>query len=184
MSVIASPVTPAATVTFLGGSVAEPQTATIYTVLDPDPARIESVYMQVDFVSNSANKDVFSLQLVDASGVVLYEQPTPPLLGVDGAVLTAFLTWSRLGNDTAQLAAFEWLAANDDVRRTWVNMRLPDLVLQPKSRVDLLCWVDDGGEGSPIPVTNIATTVTRNAGDVSTTVGVQGIPLLTPTDSG
>lgn len=170
MSVTASPVTPSATVVFTGGYADTiPQAATIYTVLGPDPERIETVYMQADFAIRAAATYLFSIQLVDASGVVLYEQVTSPLLTVDGAQLTAFPTWSRLGNDSSQAATYEKLFALDDIRRAWPNMRLPDLVLQPQSSVRLVFWIDDGGEGSDVAVTNIATTVTRNAGAVSDT---------------
>lgn len=183
MSILESPVTTASDVVFTGGVVPEPQTAKIYTCSQADPERIEAIYARVDFPTNASIKDVFSVQLVDQSGVVLYEQATPPLLAVDSASLVAFLCWSRAGNDTAQLAAFEQLFANDAVRRAWVNMRLPDLVLQPQSYVNLLLWTDDGGESGTVPVTQIAITVTRDAGAGSTTTLADIAPLLSPTDA-
>jgi len=180
----ASPVVTAPDFSFLGGTASEPQSVTLYTTNPAIPERIETVYATIVFESNATIQDTFSLQLISQAGVVLYEQPTPTLKAVDGAVLTAFLTWSRLGNDTAQLPAFAQLFANDDIRRTWCNMRLPDLVLGPNSKVQLLCWVDDGGEGGPIPVSNVAVTTTRDAGAVSSTSQVDINALLVPTTSG
>lgn len=184
MTSSASPVITAPPVNFPGAAFGIPQTATIYTVQQAAPERIETVRCAASFVSNSDTKDIFVLQLCDQSETVLYEQATPPLLGVDAAVLQTFLTWSRLGNDTAQLAAQEQLFATDNVRRAWCNMRLPDLVLQPGAFINLVGWFDDGNEGAAVAVTEIAVTVTRNAGAVSDTTLVQGIPLLTDVSTG
>lgn len=185
MSVIESPVTTVPGVAFIGGnSEPIPQEQLIYTTNAAVPERIESVFGVTLFASNNETNNVISLQLRSQSGVVLYEQATPPLLGVDGAELMVYLTWSRLGNETAQLPAQEVLFATDNIRRTWLNIRLPELVLGPLSTVYLLAYVDDGGEGPNFGVDNLAVTVTRNAGAVSTTTLADVLPLLTPTDEG
>lgn len=180
MSQPASPVITAPGLSIPNSSFGVPQSFTIYTVQSGVPERIESVYGVATFASNNETMDVFSIQLCDQTGVVLYEQATPPILGVDGAALMAYLTWSRLGNDTAQLAAAETLFALDDVRRAWCNMRLPDLVLQNGSFVNLLAYFDDGGEAAPVAVDNLAVTVTRNAGAVSDTQLLNLTPYLLP----
>lgn len=172
MDLTANPVIPVPTLSIPGGGFGVTQAYTIYTVSALAPERIESVYMVATFPSNMETNDVLTLKLIDQSGVVVYEQPTPPLLGVDGAVLIAYLTWSRLGNDTSQLPAQETLFQIDNMRRTWCNMRLPDLVLQPGASLLLTMWIDDGGESAPTVVSNIAVTVTRNAGAVSDTTEV------------
>lgn len=184
MSIIPSPVTPAPVVVFPGGAVNEPEQATIYTVSATFPERIETVTMQADFAIRAAATYIFGLVLVDASGVTVYPQISGAVLSVDGAQLVAFLTWSRLGNDTAQVATFEHLFPSDNIRRAWVNVRLPDLVLQPASKIVLQCWVDDGGEGSDITVSNIATTVTRSDALLSSTTTQVGLPLLVDTSTG
>jgi hypothetical protein len=183
VSTPASPVITAPELSIPGSGVAFPFASTIYTVQAGVPERIESVYMVATFPENNETKDIFTIQLCDQTGVVLYEQATPPLLGVDSAALIAFLTWSRLGNDTAQIAAPEQVFAVDGLRRAWLNMRLPDLVLQNSSTVVLNAWFDDGSEASPVDMSQIAVTVTRNAGAVSTTTAVDILPLLVPTTS-
>jgi hypothetical protein len=180
MTTPASPVTTASDLAFPGSAFGIPQQAVIYTVQSVAPERIESVYMVATFPANLEIIDRFVVQLCDLTGVVLYEQVTPPLLGVDSAVLTAYLTWSRLGNDTAQLAAQEQLFALDNVRRVWCNMRLPDLVLQYGAFVNLVGWFDDGGESADVIIQDIAVTVTRNAGAVSDTSTYSPVPLLVP----
>lgn len=184
MTTPASPVTLATDLSIPGSGIQFPSSYTIYTVQSNQPERIEAVYMVATFVANSATTDTFTIQLRDITGVVLYEQATPPLLGVNNADFMAFLTWSRLGNDTAQLAAAETLFSVDNVRRAWCNMRLPDLVLQNGSTVVLNAFFEDGAESSPTVVTDIAVTVARDVGAASDTFQAQGIPLLTDISTG
>lgn len=157
-----------------GGGVSPdmPQVFPLYTLNGTDPERIDSVYTVIEWVANSSRKNVLAVVLVAPNGEVIDEQATPPLLGVDGAVLETRLSWSRQGNDTAQLPTAEELFSQDDVRRAWCNMPLPDITLPPLSSVRLLVWVEDGGEGSPTVVPNVALTTTRNAGAVSSTTEV------------
>lgn len=182
MTTPASPVTTVPGFTLAGPNITDPQLTTLYTLQSAAPERIEAVYFTIDYGSAQPKFDVFSVQLLDQSGVVLYEQPTPDIDAVDGSTLVAVFTWSRLGNDSAQEPAF----VHDDMvngwSRAWVNMRLPDLVLQPGSSVRLASWTDYGAESTVLLVSDAAVTVTRNAGAVSSTVNVNDIlPLLVPT---
>lgn len=178
MTTPASPVVTAEGFVIQNGGAGVPQLFTIYTVQSGVPERIEAVNFSADFGSNLETDDVLSIQIYDQSGVLLYEQATPPLLGVDEADLTAYLTWSRQGNDNTQQAVQETLFAHDNVRRVWCNMRLPDLVVQNGSFVNLAAWFNDGDEGGGAVVSDIAVTVTRNAGAVSDTTQVTLTPLL------
>lgn len=184
MSVTESPVTtvPGFVLNAVGSGT--PEVFQLYQVQTVAPERIESVYMTLAYGNVKPTNDVFALQLRDPSGVVLFEQPTPDLIGLDTADLVVILGWSRLGNDTAQLK----FALHDDGAtgwaRAWANMRLPDLVLANGSTVQLLSWSNVETMSGTIPVSDASVTVTRNAGAVSTTTLADVLPLLTPTDEG
>lgn len=170
--------------TIIGAGADEPQVFTLYTLSGIYNERVESVYMTVPWGSNEHTNNVLVVQLVAPNGDILYEQATPPQLGVDDAPLESHLTWSRLGNDTAQLASAATLFENDDVRRSWCNMRLPDLVLAPLSIVNLLVYIDNGNESGDFTVSDASVTTTRNTGAVSTTSQVDINALLVPTTTG
>jgi hypothetical protein len=178
----ASPVTAVSGFTILGTPSTSPQLVTIYTVQSGGPERIESVYMTIVPDTGATNNTVYGIQLVDQSGVVLYLQTTPIFTPAAGVSAVEYLTFSRLGNDSAQEPVAVQDSASDAVFYYSVNMRLPDLVLQNGSMVNFAIWRDDGGEGSDTLVSDCSITVTRNPGPVSDTTSVADIlPLLVPT---
>jgi len=163
---------------------ADPFVQQLYQLQTTAPERIESVYLTIEFGTIEPTFQVAAIQLWDPAGNVLYEQPTPNLSATDSSDLVAVLTWSRLGNDSAQEPFFIYDDMSSGFARAWANMRLPDLVLPSQSTVQFLFWGAFETSSGTIPVSNCTVTTTRDAGAVSSTTAAQGIPLLTATDSG
>lgn len=154
----------------------------LYQVQTTAPERIESVYLTVDFEDSDPEWIVFALQLWDANGTVLYEQPVPFFTAPDADDFRIVLVWSRLGNDTAQGAPATFSNADAVFAIGWANMRLPDLVLAPSSTVQFLSWSNFETSSGTLPVSDCAVTVTRNAGATSDTTALAfPEPYLIPT---
>ena len=155
---------------------------TVFTVPLNEGARIESVYMLVDYASQVSDQDIYILSLVDQSGVILYQQPTPIMVG-DDATCNFNLTWARGANDTAQLAVFRSPATGAVPEIAWAVMPLPDLYLRPNSTVQLTTMRGNAGDQPPAcNLLNIVTTYTP--GQASGIGGSDILPLLVPTSTG
>lgn len=157
----------------------DPFVQTLYTLQTTAPERIEAVYMTLAYSTTKPVFQQYALQLVDISGNVVYEQPTPQLSATDNSDLEVVLTWSRLGNDSAQEAFYIYDDGTTGFSRAWANMRLPDLILAPGATIVFLFWGDIETPSGTIPVSNCTVTTTRDAGAVSDTTAITGLPLLT-----
>lgn len=155
--------------------------ATIFTIPSGVPARVESVYLQVDTPDQFQNW-VFELLLVDRSGVILFRQPTP-IIGPEPTITRAQLTWSRGANDSGQLPPFIPVIGADDAGIAIYNLPLPESVLQALSLVELQVDRFSDGGLSALTVSQVSVTYTPGGVGTSVTAAPQGIPLLTPTDS-
>jgi len=175
----ASPVTLVAGFEIQPNTGATPFVQQLYQLQTTAPERIEAVYMLLDYGGTEPTFQQFDIQLWDPAGNVLYEQPTPFLSATDNSNLTVALTWSRLGNDSAQSAFYIYDDMASGFSRGFANMRLPDLVLPSQATVQFLFWGAIETSSGTIPVSNCTVTTTRDAGAVSGTTTVQGIPLLT-----
>ena len=182
MSSVESPVTQVPGFTILGGAALEPQTYTLYTLNTAEAERIETVYMTLQYPGQAVNNDVYVVELHDVSGFTVAAQPTPAITLAGATGQTVFLTWSRLGNDTAQLPVFTSLNSVDGALRAWCNLRLPDLVLAPGAFVSFVAWRDTNNEGADLVVSDATVTVTRGDGTGATTTLIDVLPLLSPTD--
>lgn len=171
--------------TIQGGAAgpAMPQVFQLYTVPGISNARIDTVNMTIEW-NNEPDGTVLAVQLVDPNGNVIDEQSAPMLLAPDEAQLESRLSWSRQGNDTGQLAAQEFLYSQDNVRRMWANMPLPDVVLAPLSAVNLLVWMSDGGEGQDTQVDGPTLTSTPTTDTAATTTALDILPLVVPQSNG
>lgn len=181
MSIIANPVSLTPVITFIGIDAPEPQSVVLYTVGASDSERIESVYLSTQLGGSLEVEDILSLQLVDQSRVVLYEQPTPLLKPLHAENAQGFFTWSRAGNDNDQQAVAQQFTSQDTVLRMWANMRLPELVLQPLSYVNLLYYTESGNEGGGLSIVSGSVTVTKNGAGVSGTTAIDLQPFLLAT---
>lgn len=183
MTTPANPVTTVPGFSLAGQAGAAGETTLLYTVSTTSPERIETVALELDYGSGEPTFDVFSLQLLDAAQNVLYEQATPDITATDGSTLVVKLVWSRLGNDSAQEKLFIHDDGASGFSLGWANMRLPDLVLASQSQVVLRSWTNETGELPPIDISTATVTVTRDAGDASTTTIADITPFLLPTNN-
>ena len=179
----ASPVTLVAGFEIEPTDSADPFVQQLYQLQTVAPERIESVYLTIEYGTIEPTFQVAAIQLWDPAGNVLYEQPTPVLTATDSSDLLAVLTWSRLGNDSAQEAFFVYDDMASGYSRAWANMRLPDLVLPSQSTVQFLYWGVFETSSGTLPVSNCTVTTTRDAGAVSTTTQADINALLVPTTS-
>lgn len=179
MSTPASPVTTVPGFVLTPVTSADPQVIQLYQLQTQAPERIESVYMTLAYGTIKPTFQMFALQLRDAAGNVIFEQPTPVFTATDNSDLTMVLNWSRLGNDSAQSPPAVLDDGLSGFSRMWADMRLPDLVLAPQSTVQFLSWSDIETMSGTLPVSNCTVTTTRDAGAVSSTSSVSGIPLFT-----
>lgn len=175
-----TPVTAVQAFTLAAGVIDEPQVVNIYTLSTGVAERIESVYFTVVYPDNPSTNNVLVVQYQDPSGLIVWEGASPPLKAPSAADLEVHCGWSRLGNDTAQAALAMVHQDNDDVTRGWFNIRLPDLVLIATSKVNLLNYVDDGGEANPVEVSDATVTVSRDVGPGSSTTAIDLTPYLLP----
>lgn len=165
-------------------SLPDPVVVQLYALQTTAPERIESVYMTLYYADAEPTFQSFAIQLRDIAGNVLYEQPTPVFTAMDTSNLTMVLCWSRLGNDSAQEPAALLDDGTSGFSRMWANMRLPDLVLAPGATVQLVSWSFFETSSGTVPVDNCTVTTTRDAGAVSDTSQVTGIPLYTDISTG
>lgn len=165
--------------TILGGAAgpAMPQVFNLYTLSGLYNERIDTVNMVIDWASEP-DGTVLAVQLVAPNGDVIDEQPTPLISSPDEAALESRLSWFRQGNDTGQLAAESQLYTQDNIRRMWAAVPLADVVLPPLSMVNLLVWVNDGGEGPDTVVAPPTLTSTRTTDAASQTTQTVLTPLL------
>lgn len=175
-----TPVTALVPFTLQAGVITEPQVIPIYTLSSGVPERIESIYFTVTYPDNNATNNVLVIQFEDPSGLIVFEQASPALKALDDADLEVHCNWSRLGNDSSQAPLFIVKQANDNVSRAWFNMRLPETVLIATSVVNLLNYVDDGGESFQPVVTDATITVARDVGAPATTSALDFPPILLP----
>lgn len=153
---------------------------TIFTVPLNEGARIESVYMFADYMNVPSTTDIYILSLVDQSGVILFTQPTPKMVGND-AWCNFAMTWARGGNDTAQLAVATSLATGAVPQIGWSVMALPDLFLKPNSTIQLSTMRgNDGTQPAAVNLDNIVTTYTPGASAGVSTAALDITPYLLP----
>lgn len=183
-AIAASPVIETGDITIQPNAGGVPQFFTLYTLTGSYVERVESVFMQIAFESNTAQNSVFAIQLRAPDGKVLYEQPSPPCAPPNNIPLTVTFTWARLGNDSAQSPLFVLHSSTVEPSLGWCVMRLPDTVLQALSSVVLVAYIDDGMDvADPYIATEVAVTTTRNAGPASGDVTLDLTPYLLPTDN-
>lgn len=157
----------------------------IYTLVTDLPERIEAVHMTLTYEADPAEvtNDLFVLQLCDLSGVVVDEVASGTIVGQVHIPMVVSLNWARQGTDVPVLGVYAYQTVGEASLWMWTNARLPELVLQPGSFVNLLAYRDRSAESPAIQVSDATVTTTRNPGPGSTTSAAQGIPLLTPTDN-
>lgn len=111
---------------------------------------IESLRFSVHYGNAQPVAEAYGLQLMGPNGEILYDQNTPPITKTDGSDLTVSIGWSRLGNDDPNLPM---LIVNDEVSgwsRGWANVRLPEILLPPGSKVIL--WPYRGSGASELEI--------------------------------
>lgn len=156
---------------------------TLFTVPNAVPAMINSVTLTADYGGQTTNGDIFILELIDISGLVISKQPTPLLLNDPDASDPGlvFMSWYRGANDTAQLPMFGTVQnEGGDVPWAWCALPLPELVLQPNSTVALTMARDYTNPEGDVIISNISITYTPN-NSAATTVPADLTPYLLPT---
>ena len=151
---------------------------TLFTVPLTSPARVESVYMVLQYGQDSAYGDTFVLRLLDVSGAPLWAAPS---LEVGTADITSVeLTWVRQGIDNAAEGGLIYSWEDGENVYAWWTGRLPELVLRPGSLVSLQAFRGSLEDPVPdLPVTNVAITYTPGSdGGAVTTSDI--LPLLVP----
>lgn len=172
MSLLADPVTIASIPAFtLTGTAFVPQEVELYTLGNLDAELIQAVRFTLEYGGGTVTDETYALQLLGPNNDVLFETQTPPITKNDGADLSVSLTWSRLGNDTGQVPMLIWDDTLSGFTRGWANMRLPDIVLPPQSKILLQAYRGATGFENDILVSDgiVATNPVSNAGDGSST---------------
>lgn len=182
MTTPGSPVTTVAGFTIPGFGSLSPETILIYQTDPAVPERIEAVNFTIDYSDAGNTGSVFAIQLCDQAGNALDVAATPIFSAPDSGEFKMYFSWSRRGNDTANEALVIAGPYNGDLQFGYINCALPDIVLGTNSLVNLLSWRNVSGEEQDLVVTDCVITRTPNAGAVSTSSTVTGIPLLTATD--
>lgn len=153
---------------------------TIFTVPAFQAVLIDAVYMVAEYNDTAGWGDVFTLRLVDQSGLVVAavksgEQTNTPLR-------TYELTWTRTGVDSGFNGEDFWNFQLGESGRSWWTGALPELVLQAGSTVQVQVYRAGLVPDPPqLLVDQVAIAYTPAGGATSSADTPQGIPLLTAT---
>lgn len=161
---------------------------TIYTFAPGQVAQVETVYVRCH--ADGLNQDwdgSVSLRMIDPSGLVLYQQATPYFTIAEDEFENPDefeFTWARGAAAASSQTGELGTPASGQPNFAWATVPLPDVTMRGGSMIQL-----QGFFGYVVGqlVSNLdilSATVTLDGGAVSDTTAVQGIPLLTPTDSG
>lgn len=160
---------------------------TFFTVPGDSPARIDAISMQIDYPSNGIVGDLYGLQYLAPGGAVIGPVWTPQFTSdtMNDNAERLYLTWMRLGVGSDQLPPRPYVDLADTLDGfSTGTFALPDAVLQPLTVAQIIRAHGLSG-GSPIVTVNACTVLyTPNGEGTSVASSPQGIPLLTPTDSG
>lgn len=146
-----------------------------------NPARIEAVWFFADFLDVAINDEAFVLSFNQADGSTMYTQQSP-IIG-SGVTLTAQVSFARGNVESGQVPA-EVAFSIEAAVSTFLGPPLPEAVLPALATVNLALLVLNDDNIGLCNVSPYAVTYTVGSGPTSDTVTTQGIPLLTPTDSG
>ena len=154
-----------------------PAPIVLFTVPGTVPARVESVYMLLNYFDSTAYGDVFILRLNDVSTATVWSGESfynnEPQNVVE-------LCWSRQGVDTGPGGGLLWSYAEGEEPYAFWSGRLPDLVLRPGSTVTISGYRGELMDPTLVlPVTNCAVSYTPGSdGGAVTTSDI--LPLLVP----
>lgn len=153
----------------------------LFTVPGTVPARIESVFMLVQYGTDNVSGDTFVLRIVDISGAMLYSQAS---LNVEDEINQVLeLCWSRQGVDTGADGGVIWSWEAGEQSYGFWSGRLPDMVVRPGSMVTLQAYRGQMIQPSvDLPITNVAVVYTTGVDATATASTVQ--PFLVPTTGG
>lgn len=168
MSIIADPVTLVAIPGFtLTGTAFAPQEVELYELGNLYGEMIQAVRFSLEYGGGTVTDETYALQLVAPTGDVLFETQTPPITKNDGSDLSVSLCWSRLGVDTGEVPMLIWNDSLSGFTRGWANVRLPDLVLPPRSKILLQAYRGATGFENDIVVSDgiVSTNRIGSAGD-------------------
>lgn len=107
----------------------------VYTVPANTAIRVESVYMVAEYNGLSGWADVFALQLIDNSGLVLCNVRSG--LQTNTPISAYAMTWARGTVDTAQAGEAYWNFEMGEFGDSWWSGALPSTVLSAGSTIQV-----------------------------------------------